>query len=67
VIRNILHCIDHGTEMGWLLDSEESCIFVYDAKGTVRVFNHVEAIVPVPTFAGTVQLTVEKIFGWLKA
>jgi Uma2 family endonuclease len=67
VIRNILHCIDHGTEMGWLLDSEESCIFVYDAKGTVRIFDQVEAIVPVPEFAGTVQLTVGEIFGWLNA
>jgi Uma2 family endonuclease len=29
VIRNVLHCLDHGTEMGWIIDSEESCIFVY--------------------------------------
>jgi Uma2 family endonuclease len=66
VIRNILHCIEHGTEMGWLLDAEEPCIFVYDAKGTVRVFDQVEAIVPVPEFARAVQLTVGEIFGWLK-
>jgi Uma2 family endonuclease len=67
VIRNILHCINHGTEMGWLLDSEEPCIFVYDAKGTVRVFDQPETIVPVPEFAGAVQLTVGEIFDWLKA
>jgi Uma2 family endonuclease len=66
VIRNILHCIDHGTEMGWLLDPEEPCIFVYDEKGTVRVFDQAETIVPVPGFAGAVQLTVGEIFGWLQ-
>ena len=26
VVRNILHCIDYGTEMGWMLDPEERCI-----------------------------------------
>jgi Uma2 family endonuclease len=67
VIRNILHCINHGTEMGWLLDSEEPCIFVYGAKGTVRVFDQPETIVPIPEFAGAIQLTVGEIFGWLSA
>jgi Uma2 family endonuclease len=28
VIRNILHCLSHGAELGWLLDPEEVCIFV---------------------------------------
>ena len=67
VIRNILHCIDHSTEIGWLLDSEEPCIFVHDAKGTVRVFDQSEMIVPVPEFAGAVQTTIGEIFSWLMA
>ena len=67
VIRNILHCIKHGAEMGWLLDPKESCIFVYDANGTVRLFEKPEMVVPVPEFAGAVQLTIGEIFGWLMA
>ncbi|NJM56904.1 MAG: Uma2 family endonuclease [Synechococcales cyanobacterium RU_4_20] len=23
VVRNILHCLTHGTQMGWLIDPEE--------------------------------------------
>jgi len=36
VVCNILHCLDYGTEMGWLLDPEESCLFVYDASKSVQ-------------------------------
>lgn len=66
VIRNILHCIDHGAEMGWLLEPEESWIFVYGADRSVRVFEEADALLPVPGFAGAVQLTVGEVFDWLK-
>jgi Uma2 family endonuclease len=65
VIRNILHCIQNGTEMGWLVDPEDSCIFVYDAEGRVQVFDQPEAELPVPTFATNVKLTVGEVFGCL--
>lgn len=67
VIRNILHCLDHGTEMGWLLDPEESLIFVYKADKSVELFEKTEVILPVPEFAKVVQLKVSEIFNWLKA
>jgi len=67
VVRNILHCIDHGTGMGWMLDSEEYCIFVYDSEKSVQVFDKPDLVLPVPKFAQTVQLKVEEIFEWLKA
>lgn len=64
VIRNILHCIEHGTAMGWLIDPEESCIFVYEAD-KVRMFDQPDEIILVPQFAKEIQLTIGKIFGWL--
>ena len=67
VVRNILHCIDHGTEMGWMLDSEERCIFVYDSGKSLQVFDNTDMVLPVPKFAQTVQLKVGEIFDWLKA
>ncbi len=66
VIRNILHCIAHGTEMGWLLDPAETCIFVYGSDHSVQIFDATDAVLPVPEFAQTVQLTVGEIFDWLK-
>ncbi|OAB63551.1 hypothetical protein AY599_11020 [Leptolyngbya valderiana BDU 20041] len=67
VVRNLLHCLNQGSEMGWLLDPEESCIFVYDAARVVRVFDDAETVLPVPEFAAAVQLTAGEIFDWLKA
>ena len=66
VVRNILHCLEHGAEMGWLLEPEECWIFVYGADRSVRVFEEAGAVLPVPGFAEAVELTVEEVFGWLK-
>ncbi len=66
VIRNILYCLDYGTKMGWLLDSEASCIFVYNTNKSVQIFEAPEMLVPVPEFAEAVQLTIGEIFDWLK-
>ncbi|QKD82884.1 Uma2 family endonuclease [Thermoleptolyngbya sichuanensis A183] len=67
VIRNILHCLSHGAEMGWLLDPEEGCIFVYSADHLMQLFDQPDSVLPVPAFAGAVRLTVGEIFGWLQA
>ena len=66
VIRNILHCLHHGIDMGWLLDPEEFCIFVYDSNKPVQVFEQPEMVLPVPEFAQGVRLTIGEIFDWLK-
>jgi Uma2 family endonuclease len=67
VIRNILYCLDQGTEMGWLLDPDESLIFVYHADKSVQLWENREDMLPVPEFAKAVQLKVGEIFDWLKA
>ena len=65
VTKNILHCLAHGTEMGWLIDSEESCIFVYQPNQTPQFFDEPQMVLPVPSFANSIELTVEKLFAWL--
>jgi Uma2 family endonuclease len=67
VVRNILHCLDHGTQMGWLIDPEEEMIFVYFANRTIAVFDEITQRLPVPEFAAGVELTIEQIFSWLEA
>ena len=66
VIRNILHCLNCGAAMGWLLDPEELCVFVYGADRSVQVLEEETDVLPVPEFAKTVRLTVGEIFAWLK-
>ncbi|NJM48622.1 MAG: Uma2 family endonuclease [Alkalinema sp. RU_4_3] len=65
VTRNVLHCLDHGTKMGWIIDAEESCIFVCDPNKTTRLFDEPQMILPVPVFAQGIKLTVEEVFAWL--
>jgi Uma2 family endonuclease len=65
VIRNILHCLRHSTQLGWFIDPDERIVIVFrpgqellEMIGTDRL--------PVPEFL-ELDLTVEQVFGWLKA
>jgi Uma2 family endonuclease len=74
VIKNILHCLEHGTEVGWLIDPAEKMILVYQPDRQVKVVDLLEAELIVPEFARfsvgeatpTVKLTAGDVFGWLK-
>lgn len=65
VTKNILHCLKHGTLMGWLIDPEEKTIFVYRPGQEPEVFDEPEALLPVPPFASELKLTVKDLFDWL--
>jgi Uma2 family endonuclease len=66
VTKNILHCLNHGTEMGWLIDPDERTIFVYQPGQQVLVFDLPDRQLPTPSFASEIALTVEEIFNWLR-
>jgi Uma2 family endonuclease len=66
VVRNILHCLSHGTQMGWLIDPEEELIFVYGTDRTISVFEQKEDLLPVPEFAASFELTIDRLFSWLQ-
>lgn len=67
VTKNILHCLQYGTQMGWLIDPEEKSVFVYVADRAVQVFEAAEDRLPVPEFAQDFQLTIGELFDWLRA
>ena len=64
VTKNILHCLQHGTQMSWLIDPAEKTVFVYRPKQETAVFEDLE-LIPVPLFASVLQLTVQDLFAWL--
>jgi Uma2 family endonuclease len=66
VIKNILHCLNHGTEVGWLIDPAEKSIFIYHSGKQVEVIEDLEQGLIVPGFAESVKLTASQIFSWLK-
>jgi Uma2 family endonuclease len=65
VTRNILHCLDHGTQLGWLIDPSEQSIFAYYPRQQPAFFEDVNAVLPVPDFSQSFQLTLGELFGWL--
>jgi Uma2 family endonuclease len=65
VTKNILHCLKQGTQMGWLIDPDERTVFVYRPKQETEVFDEPDALLPVPSFASDLQLTVNDLFAWL--
>lgn len=65
VTKNILHCLNHGTQMGWLIDPDEQTVFVYLPKQQIAVFDEAEQQLPVTSFASELRLSVGELFGWL--
>ncbi len=65
VTKNILHCLKHGTQMGWLIDPDEQSVFVYLPDQPTTVYDEPRARFPVPQFAKDFNLTIEGLFGWL--
>jgi Uma2 family endonuclease len=65
VTKNILHCLNQGTQMGWLIDPSERCVFVYLQNQATAFYDQLDARLPVPEFAQDFNITVENLFGWL--
>ena len=65
VTKNILHCLNHGTQMGWLIDPQEQSVFVYLPDQPIRVYDQPNSKLPVPEFAQDFGITVESLFAWL--
>jgi Uma2 family endonuclease len=66
VTGNILHCLNYGCAVGWLVDPSEKVVLVYTPDRTPRLLENLEDILPTPAFATQIHLTLEQLFGWLK-
>ena len=66
VTGNILHCLNYGTELGWLIDPETQSIIVFFPQQQPLLLEDVEDSLPVPDFLSELQLTLGDIFSWLK-
>ncbi len=65
VVKNIVHCLQYGTTLGWLIDPADRTIFVYYPGGNMQIFDETQAQLPVPAFAQSLELTIGDVFGWL--
>ncbi|MDJ0579263.1 Uma2 family endonuclease [Crocosphaera sp.] len=65
VTKNILYCLQYGTQMGWLIDPDEQTIFIYRPKQEIEVFDRLDLKLPTPSFGEKINLTVQDVFAWL--
>jgi Uma2 family endonuclease len=65
VTAKILHCLEYGTQMGWLIDPGERAVLIYSPQPSLALFEKSDQRLPVPSIANNVQLTVGQLFGWL--
>jgi Uma2 family endonuclease len=65
VTKNILHYLQHGTQMGWLVDPKEQSVFVYLPDQMPTFYDEAAILLPTPKFANDFNLTVEGLFNWL--
>ncbi|NET69864.1 MAG: Uma2 family endonuclease [Sphaerospermopsis sp. SIO1G2] len=63
VLSKLLHCAEYGTELGWLVDSEDESILVVDSDRRVRELKNSDRL-PVITEV-KLDITVQEVFSWL--
>jgi Uma2 family endonuclease len=65
VVKNIVHCLQHGALMGWLIDPDERSVFVYSPDRELVILDESDELLLMPGFAAGLGLTVGELFGWL--
>ena len=66
VTKNILHCLKHGSSMGWLIDPNERNMIVFPRQQQPALLEVNTEILPVPTLVSELELTLGDLFNWLK-
>jgi Uma2 family endonuclease len=63
VLSNLLHCIQNGTELGWLIDPAEDSILTLLPDQRIQLLSGADLL---PTLPGIdLPLTVDQVFSWL--
>ncbi len=67
VTDNILHCLNQGSQLGWLIDPDERTVLLYPAGQQPQLLKGLDDdTLPVPELVTGLQLTVGELFGWLR-
>jgi Uma2 family endonuclease len=66
VISNILHCLNHGTSLSWLIDAEDLNVLIYPPNQQPIYLENEQDILPVPALFSDLHLTLGQLFDWLK-
>ncbi|WP_008309753.1 Uma2 family endonuclease [Leptolyngbya sp. PCC 6406] len=63
VLGNILHCLEHGSQLGWFIDPDDRSILVLRPQQQPSLWASDQVLPIVPEL--DLALTRDRIFGWL--
>ena len=62
-LEKLIHCAEHGTELGWLLDPEADSILTLSSELQIKLYRGSE---PLPVLSGlALNLSASDVFSWL--
>lgn len=64
IIGNILHCLEYGCQLGWLLDPDDCSVLVFLPRQQPKLFQGSDRLLVLDKI--DLELTVSEIFEWLK-
>lgn len=64
VIDNLLHCLHHGSQLGWLIDPNDYSVLILTAPQEVKIYRGDQPLKMLPNL--DLHLTAQDIFDWLK-
>jgi Uma2 family endonuclease len=64
VTGNILHCLKHGCQLGWLIDPGDRSIISFQPQQQPEIFQQEDKLVVLEEVE--LELTAEQLFSWLK-
>jgi Uma2 family endonuclease len=64
VIDNLLHCLQHGAQLGWLVDPNDYSVLVLTSQQKIQVCRGEQHLQVLPDME--MQLTAQDVFSWLK-
>jgi Uma2 family endonuclease len=64
VTGNILHCLKHGCQLGWLIDPNDRSVIVFQPQQQPELFHQEDKLVVLEGVE--LELTAEQVFSWLR-
>jgi Uma2 family endonuclease len=65
LIAKIQDCLDEGTQLGWLIDSQEAVVMIFLPNQPLQLLRG-DSLLPVLNDV-SLQLTPNQMFGWLQS
>jgi Uma2 family endonuclease len=65
VIDKILFCLNHGTELGWLIDPQEKLVMIFKPGNQPEIKQDGDMLPVLSSLEDLLKLSAQDIFSWL--